>query len=303
MSLAVLTIVKDRADHLAQLVEGLRRSAVPPAELIVVDMASSTPVAVADMPFAVRMLRLDAGGLPLAAARNLAARSATADRLLFLDVDCIPMRGLVGAMADALDATAALVCAEILYLGPDDARGAWAEAQLATCAARHPARTFPDRGLRREPDAGLFWSLAFGIARTRFFDLGGFDEAFTGYGAEDTDFGFRARAAALPLLFMGGPGAFHQYHDGYDPPLQHFEDIVRNARTFHARWAVWPMDGWLAAFAAMGLVRHEAGRLDIVRRPTAAEIARARLGPPVRGAAEAGGGDAPAARISAPSNA
>jgi len=42
--LSVLTLVKDREPHLIQLVEGLKRSAVAPAELIVVDM-SSDPVA------------------------------------------------------------------------------------------------------------------------------------------------------------------------------------------------------------------------------------------------------------------
>ena len=44
---SVLTIVRNRAAHLDQLVEGLRRSATPPAELVVVDM-SDVPVTVAE---------------------------------------------------------------------------------------------------------------------------------------------------------------------------------------------------------------------------------------------------------------
>lgn len=275
VSLSVLTIVKDRPGHLAQLLEGLRRSDVMPREFIAVDMASDPPIELGEVPFPARIVRLNGEGLPLAGARNLAARSATGELLLFLDVDCIPMRGLIGAMVKVLEAQAALVCAQVRYLGPDDARGTWHEADLLGRSAGHPVRRFPATGVRRVEEAGLFWSLTFGISRENFLDLGGFDEAFTGYGAEDTDFGFRAREAQLPLLFMGGPGAFHQHHDTFDPPLQHFADILRNAARFRVKWGQWPMEGWLAAFEAAGLIRWTDERIDVVRCPTPQEIALA----------------------------
>jgi len=278
MSLSVLTIVKNRAGHLAQLIEGLRRSGAAPFELVVVDMGSDPPAAVGELPFPARVVRIYGGGLPLAAARNAAARAASGDQLLFLDVDCIPMRGLVNAIADALAANDALICAHVRYLGPQDARGDWQEAELLDRSAGHPERRFPAHGMRQVENAGLFWSLVFGIRRKRFFALGGFDEAFTGYGAEDTDFGFRARKAGLPLLFMGGPGAFHQHHDNFEPPLQHLEDIVRNANIFRARWDFWPMEGWLTAFQTLGLVSCCQDRLRVERRPTDEEIVRACTG-------------------------
>lgn len=277
MTLSVLTIVKNRSSHLAQLIEGLRRSAVQPDELIIVDMASDPPVAAIDTSFPIHIVRLDAPGLPLAAARNAAAQSASGDRFLFLDVDCIPMRALTGAMIECLADRDALVCAEILYLAPTEARGEWEEAELMLRAASHPVRLFPAEGVRQEDNAGLFWSLAFGIRREAFFELGGFDEAFTGYGAEDTDFGFRAREARLPLLFMGGAGAFHQYHDVYDPPLQHFNDIIRNAQLFRDRWNIWPMEGWLAAFETAGMIAWTGDMIISLRQPTALEIADARV--------------------------
>lgn len=265
--ISVLTIVRNRADHLAQLVEGLRRSTCPPAELVVVDMASDVPVSIDDVAFPLHVMRLATEQLPLAEARNLAARHARSDKLLFLDVDCIAMRDLIGAMDQALDENDALICAEVLYLGPGDARGTWDEADLAARGKPHPVRDFPARGLRPEPNPGLFWSLAFGIRRARFEALGGFDQAYIGYGGEDTDFGFRADAAGLPLLFMGGPGAFHQHHPSPDPPLQHFADIVRNAQIFRARWGFWPMEGWLRQFEAMGLLRIDASTLHVLRQP------------------------------------
>jgi GT2 family glycosyltransferase len=277
MTLSVLTIVKDRPGHLAQLVEGLRRSEAPPLELIIVDMASIAPVIVEKTLFPVRILYLDRPGLPLAAARNMAAQAAIGDILLFLDVDCIPMRGLTASITALVRDRDALVCAEVLYLGSDDARRDWEEGDLMARADGHPVRHFPAQGFRQEGNAGLFWSLVFAIRRERFFALGGFDEAFTGYGAEDTDFGFRAREASLPLLFMGGTGAFHQYHEVFDPPLQHLEDIVGNARLFHRLWKVWPMEGWLAAFEKAGLISRVDETIELQRRPDADEIARARV--------------------------
>ncbi|WP_200922082.1 glycosyltransferase family 2 protein [Novosphingobium sp. Leaf2] len=278
MSVSVLTIVRNRAGHLAQLVEGLRRSRIAPRELIVVDMGSDPPIHIESLPFPFQIVQMAAAGLPLAAARNAAARRATGDMLLFLDVDCIPMRGLVGAIGAALEAEDALICAQVLYLGPDDARGDWREADLLARSSGHPARRFPTEGLRREANAGLFWSLVFAIRRQRYHVLGGFDEAFTGYGAEDTDFGFRARETGLPLLFMGGPGAFHQHHETFDPPLQHFEDILRNARKFQEKWGIWPMEGWLHGFADRGLIAWDNLSLRRVRAPFEKEIQAARIG-------------------------
>ncbi|MDF0541429.1 glycosyltransferase [Sphingobium sp. H39-3-25] len=277
MSLSVLTIVKNRGNHFAQLVEGLRRSIVTPDELIVVDMGSAPALRAPDAPFPIELISLNRGGLPLAAARNAAAQAAAGEHLLFLDVDCIPMRGLVGEMRDQLTRDDGLICAEALYLGPRDARDGWEEEDLKLSAKPHPVRSFPAEGIREETNAGLFWSLVFGIRRQRFIQLGGFDESFTGYGAEDTDFGFRARRAGTRLLFKGGgAGAFHQHHDVFDPPLQHLEDIVRNAQLFHDRWHVWPMEGWLDAFSQMGLIAWAGDRLILRRTATTSELSNAR---------------------------
>lgn len=267
MMMSVLTIVRNRAGHLAKLIEGLERSTVSPAELIVIDMGSTPPVAVPETAFPIKIDRLVAERLPLAASRNLAARHAVSEQLLFLDVDCIPIAGLIKKMSHALAEHAALICAEVLYLGPDDARGCWDENELKSHARPHPVRPFPASGVRREDNAGLFWSLAFGIRKSQFTALGGFDEAFTGYGAEDTDFGFRTQAAGIPLMFMGGAGAFHQHHASEDPPLGHFDDIVRNAQLFRKRWNFWPMEGWLHAFAERGLIDISADKLTVIHRP------------------------------------
>ncbi|WP_256215423.1 glycosyltransferase family 2 protein [Sphingobium sp. AP50] len=278
MGVSVLTLVRNRSAHLAQLVEGLRRSDRKPDELIIVDM-SDEPVIVGPTSFPVRIDRFETQGLPLAAARNRAASLANHDMLLFLDVDCIPMRDCITVLCQTLSSHDALLCADVRYLGPYDARGVWEETDLLAQGRSHPARLFPNQGVREEKNAGLFWSLAFALRRSTFETIGGFDDGFTGYGAEDTDFGFRAATCGLKLLFVGRAIACHQYHDSYEPPVQHVADIVRNAMRFRARWDRWPMEGWLDAFARIGLVAWEGERLELLRLPTHAEMEASRVEP------------------------
>ncbi|UVO50119.1 glycosyltransferase [Sphingomonas sp. SUN019] len=273
--LSVLTIVRNRQAHFDNLVEGLRRSSRRPDELVVVDM-SDVWLAPPSTDFPISMIRLETEGLPLAVARNRAAAVANGEHLLFLDVDCIPLTDCLATLHAALVDHDALICADVRYLGPDDTRGSWTDATLLDAGQPHPARMFPATGIRREPNPGLFWSVAFAVRRARFEALGGFDERFTGYGAEDTDFGFRANAAKVPLLFVGGAVACHQHHAVFDPPLQHFDDIVRNARQFRSQWGVWPMEGWLAEFERVGLVALDDNELSVLRVPTRDEIEQAR---------------------------
>ena len=278
MGLSVLTLVRNRRLHLLRLIEGLCRSEIAPDELIVVDLGGPTivlPVA----SFQIRVVPLESAPLPLARARNLAASLARHEILLFLDVDCIPMAKLLGLMSSTLDKHDALVCAQIHYLREAVTHCDWQEDVLLRDSMPHPVRAFSAQGIRVENNPGLFWSLAFAVRRSLFNRLGGFDERFVGYGAEDTDFGFRARKADAKLLFLGGAGAFHQYHEVYDPPLQHFDDIIRNAEVFFERWNVWPMDGWLDAFERLGLILRVRDKITKIRPPNFLEVALSRLSP------------------------
>lgn len=276
MSVSVVTLNKGRGHHLARLLEGLKRGA-PPTEAVIVEMGGDeSPLP--DLGFPVRRTHLKLGGLPLAAARNAGRRAATGDILVYLDVDCIPSATLVSGLAEAVAAHDALICCEIRYLPEDAVSDGWTEAGLDRIGHRHPARSFPDSGVIPAPQPGLFWSLAFAVRAATYDRIGGFDEGFSGYGAEDTDLAFRAARAGVPILFAGGMHAFHQHHLSCDPPLQHFADIVANARRFHERHGIWPMDGWLDAFAGLGLVETDrGGGLVVLRKPSAAEIAAARV--------------------------
>ncbi|WP_447643731.1 glycosyltransferase family 2 protein [Nocardioides zeae] len=101
----------------------------------------------------------------------------------------------------------------------------------------------------------LFWSLSFALHRDAWAASGGFDEAYAGYGGEDTDFGQRCARAGLDLRWDGAARAYHQHHPVSRPPVEHAADIVRNGRLFAARWGWWPMTGWLEEMAELGVVR------------------------------------------------
>lgn len=278
-TLSALTLVRNRQAHLDRLVEGLSLSATPPDELVVIDM-SDAPVTLPPGDFPVRIERLAGDALPLAAARNLAAAMASGDSLLFLDVDCIVSSAVCDRMQAVLAEHDAVVCPEVLYLPAGAVRsGPLSETELKAAGRPHPVRPFPQEGESLVRNPGLFWSLAFALRRSTFHRLGRFDETYVGYGAEDTDLGFRIAREGLPLLFAGDAPVFHQHHEGYDPPLQHFRALIANANRFHAAWSIWPMDGWLRAMADLGLVDWSSEELTIYRDPTPAEIAAARKDP------------------------
>lgn len=275
---SVITLNKGRRAHLLRLLEGLARG-TPPAECIVVEMGGDTEPLSAQ-PFPVRVVDFRHDGLPLAAARNAGRRAASRATLIFLDVDCIPSVELVVRLSDAAVTYDGLVCCAIRYLPAGAVHDGWTEDGLNALGLFHPARVFPESGVERIENPGLFWSLAFAVRAATYDRLGGFDEGYSGYGAEDTDLAFRAAQAGIPLYFVGGMHAFHQHHASCDPPLQHFADILRNASRFHARHGFWPMSGWLDAFADRGLIaRKRETEITTLRAPTLEEIVAARIAP------------------------
>lgn len=258
-AVAVITTVHGRLDHLSGMRRGLARQGVD-LEHVVVRMGGPEPWdACREGPSVVRVdLEMpsgpDRGRLPLAAARNAGAAATSADLLVFLDVDCIPASDLVRRYRAAAQRVSGLLAGPVAYL-PPGVTSAASEAQLRAIARPHPARPTPaSHELRSETRFELFWSLSFAMRRTEFDALDGFCADYVGYGGEDTDFAFRARAAAASFTWVGGALAWHQYHPVEDPPVGHLDDIVRNATVFFRRWGSWPMEGWLQAFAERGLV-------------------------------------------------
>ena len=266
MRCAVITPVAGRHSHLQLQRTGLLAGTLRPDRHIVVTMQDGAVRNLLDE----RAPRVDivettrqAGALPLARARNLGAQqamSAGADLLIFLDVDCVPGPMLVSRYARhaAQEMRPSLLCGPVSYLPPPPHSG-YRLSSLPELGRPHPARPVPpETGALAGGDHALFWSLSFAVHAALWRELGGFCEQYTGYGAEDTDFGQVAASRGIALTWVGGAWAYHQYHPSPDPPVQHLTDIVRNAAIFHRRWGWWPMTGWLREFERRGLIVFEA---------------------------------------------
>jgi GT2 family glycosyltransferase len=201
------------------------------------------------------------GRLPLATGRNAGAERALeggAQLLVFLDVDCIPGPKLFARYVEtARTAGQALLCGPVSYLPPPPTCG-YEPGRLHALGTPHPGRPVPPEDeIVRAGDHALFWSLSFAVTRGTWRQIAGFCEGYSGYGGEDTDFGQLARRAGVGLWWVGGAWAYHQHHPTRSPPVDHLDDILRNAALFHSRWGWWPMAGWLTEFARAGLVRYD----------------------------------------------
>ena len=281
-STSVLVITGGRDGHLARVLAGLERADPRPDEVVVVFM-NQPGGTVPATSLRVVTSHVDAPGrLPLAAARNRAAHLARGEVLVFLDVDCIPSAAAVGSLAEAVRAhPGTLVMGSPRYLLPGWVQDAGAttrvpdDGRLRELSVPHPARAHLEEGPSQ--DWHLVWTLVLAISSADFDRLGGFDEGFSGYGAEDTDFAFRARHAGLALRSSAAT-VFHQHHGVHRPPLHHFADILVNARRFRQVHGTWPMEGWLGQFRELGLVDWDpdGDRLVALRAPTDAEVEAAR---------------------------
>jgi GT2 family glycosyltransferase len=262
---AVITLLSGRHPHLSLQRRGLLAGTVQPDFHVVVAMNDLAAAGVLDscppVPDVVELSSAD-GQLPLARARNLGAQRAIsrgADLLIFLDVDCVPGSTLVQRYTEYAtgQGSPGLLCGPVAYLPPPPQQG-YALASLPRLGVPHPARPVPpEEGALPGGDHTLFWSLSFAVRAPLWQDLGGFCEQYTGYGAEDTDFGQLAARQQAGLTWIGGAWAYHQYHPTSDPPVQHLHDILHNAAIFRRRWGWWPMSGWLQEFERLGLARYE----------------------------------------------
>jgi GT2 family glycosyltransferase len=226
----------------------------------------------------VRQVPIEDSGLPLAAARNRAAELAGGAYLVFLDVDCIPDPDLCADYHHALRQHDGVLMGEVMYLPAGMTRAGWSFEDFRAVAVRHSDRRGPpERGIDLCEDYRCFWSLNFAMRRACFRRTGGFDERYRGYGGEDTDFAKSFTTLGIPLGWMKGARAYHQYHPHHMPPVHHLRSIVRNAQLFEAKWGYRTMGHWLHAFRLMRLIDDtRPGTIRILREPDVEDLALTR---------------------------
>lgn len=274
---SVCTIVRGRRDHLVNLIEGLNKQSSQPLELVVAYMQDEPHEGLPATNFPIINVHVAGLHMPLAAARNCAAKTTTGSVIVFLDVDCIPSRRLIERYYVACSKANSVMLSEVYYLSALESGDPELFIKLNKFGVRHPAKpALLDDDIVDECDHGQLWGLAFGLERSLWALAGGMDESYYGYGAEETDFGLRLKKAGIGLAWLGGARAYHQHHTVHIPPYQHFEHIIRNANLFFARWGIWCMDYWIDQFINHGLVEENSGNLTILRDPSHEEIQASR---------------------------
>lgn len=245
---SVVTIVKGRRKQLANLLESIKTSTLLPFDIQVICMDNLEGIIKPEGLDINFHLINDSHNLPLAAARNTGIAATKTDSVIFIDVDCLVSPTLFENMLSQLKGDN-IITAYPLYLSEVPEGGSFDA--LKEKAVPHPTRQTIPAG---QPVEHLqFWSLIFAVQKPAFQKIGGFDETFVGYGAEDTDFAMTFNKATIKLIFVKDY-VLHQYHDKYDPPLNYFESIIENANRYKQKWGVLPMRRWLSAFENMGLI-------------------------------------------------
>ena len=269
----ILTLGKGRPEHLNNMVLGLCKQTQQPTELVIAVM-QERKYDLPATPFPIRQLMIAGDHLPLAAARNSAAREATGEILIFLDMDCIPSSRLIADYATGLAAIDGLLMGEVLYLPKGVTKPGWRYDDFGDVAVKHSDRRGPPAtGMERCHDYRCFWSLNFAMRRATFFGAGGFDERYSGYGGEDTDFGKSLDSQGIAIAWLKGALAYHQYHSHHMPPVHHLDSVVRNAQVFAEKWGYRTMGHWLHAFRLMGLIDDSPGApIRILRRPNQEDL-------------------------------
>jgi GT2 family glycosyltransferase len=276
--LSVVTLVRNRNRLLRSFLAGIHHQGVP-TEVVVVraggeedprDVVRGLP----GLRATVTEVEAPDEQIPYSAARNAGAAAATGEHLAFCDADTIASPSFARAIGAALDEHDALCTGEVRYLPPGETAGVDFEV-LREQARPHPHREpVPATGVVLGGRHELVWGLCMAMRHSTFDRAGGFDEGYGGYAGEDTDLGRRLAELGVPVGLVADAVVLHQHHDSFEPPVQQLRATVANAQRYRDRWGTWPMEGWLAGFARMGLVDWSptASRCRVRRDATAEEV-------------------------------
>lgn len=205
-------------------------------QVVVADDGSPEPPVV---PAGVVVVRQEDHGFRAAAARNLGARAADGEVLLFVDGDTVPeptyveeLSALPALLPDAL-VTGRRRHADLTGWTPDRLRG-WFAGGPAPEELTEPAWLRESGSLLDADDRSYRFviSAVMGTTRALFEEVGGFDETFGGYGGEDWELAHRLFTAGAVLAHRERAVA---WHDGPDWGLRGDDPVAarreKNAET------------------------------------------------------------------------
>jgi glycosyltransferase involved in cell wall biosynthesis len=196
-TVSVVIPVLNGARWLGDQLEALKRDSAQPFETVIADNGSTDDSVAIARSFDGEMTVIVADASNRRShgfARNVGAKTATGEYLLFLDADDVIGPGYVSAMVSALD-RAEFVAAR---MESDKLNEGW----------RRHGRALPQtNGL---PGDTVPWAYGgtLGMWRSTFERVGGFAEDFA---AEDVDFGIRAHKSGVLLTFVSDAVLHYRY--------------------------------------------------------------------------------------------
>jgi glycosyltransferase involved in cell wall biosynthesis len=191
LSISVIMPVYNGAEFLRRSLEALACSTVKPSEVIVVDDCSTDNSIDVCRERGVRVLSTPRNSGP-AVARNLAARVATGNVLLFVDADVLVKPETVGQMAALFEKRPEV---SAVFGSYDDEPGEKNFLSQYKNLQHHYVHQISN------PEAATFWSGLGAIRREVFLEFGGFDDKkFDTPSIEDIELGFRLRRSGHRII-------------------------------------------------------------------------------------------------------
>jgi glycosyltransferase involved in cell wall biosynthesis len=183
---------------IAECLDACANQSRPPDEVVVVDDGSTDGTKAVVSRYPVTCLHQDQRGP--AAARNLGAKSATGDILVFTDSDCVPEPAWIGRLIDAFSDGRTVA-----------AGGSYGIRNASSLLARVVHEEIAVRHARLPREVDFLGSFNVAYRRGAFLAAGGFDESFARASGEDNDLAYRLRDAGGVLRFVPEARVAH-YH-------------------------------------------------------------------------------------------
>lgn len=213
---SVITLAKDRPDHLVDMARGLARQTERPIELIVAVMQHQ-PYDLPKMPFQVRQMQVAANAKSFGAVRNAAAMIAGGDILVFLDISCIPGEHLIADYISFASELHGLMVGEVIYLPIcTTTRDRQFGKHGSLVESLQDSYQLPFHKLKVCKYDRCNSAINFSIKRKIFQLVNGFDECDNDHDAEVTDFANKLGQYGIPTASIRGGLAYFQRHTNQD---------------------------------------------------------------------------------------
>jgi GT2 family glycosyltransferase/peptidoglycan/xylan/chitin deacetylase (PgdA/CDA1 family) len=210
VDLSIVIPSYNRRDSICALVTALISQAGPgvAAEIVVVldgsTDGSAEALACLATPPETRLCVHNQANQGRASARNTGIERATGEVVLFLDDDVVPKNGLVSAHLRA-HRTADVILGRIDHLDAQDTPRVICEQEVIFYNERHALLSGGNPIRATDVFAGNL-----SVKRSHLHAVGGFDEAFTGYGCEDWDLGERLLQTGVVFAYASDAAVYHK---------------------------------------------------------------------------------------------